>query len=390
MGSLRRENLLLGKIGVIVGVFIVLVSFAGTEVMGKDTPEQHKVHAKEAVEQEFKGWVERMGARYDAKHAADAGDSLASTQTYTFANQLRTVTTKTIVVDQKGKGNYKTVQAAVNSIKQGNKQRVVIQINPGVYREKIKIPSTKPYITFYGQAGAAKTILVYGDTAAKAGSTSLSASTTVMSDGFIARGISFRNSAPAPVGGAVGRQAVALLIQGDKAAFYTCSFYGAQDTLYDKSGRHYFKNCYIQGSIDFIFGDGQSYYEKCHLNSIANPGSGSLTAQKRSSKGEDTGFSFVGCVVTGSGPIYLGRAWGPYSRVVFIRTYIEDLIIPAGWYDWGLSSRRKTVYYGQYKCSGPGANTKGRVNWSLELTDAQARPFKTISFIDGASWLSSL
>jgi len=137
MGSLRRENLLLGKIGVIVGVFIVLVSFAGTEVMGKDTPEQHKVHAKEAVEQEFKGWVERMGARYDAKHAADAGDSLASTQTYTFANQLRTVTTKTIVVDQKGKGNYKTVQAAVNSIKQGNKQRVVIQINPGVYRYKL-------------------------------------------------------------------------------------------------------------------------------------------------------------------------------------------------------------------------------------------------------------
>jgi pectin methylesterase-like acyl-CoA thioesterase len=133
MGSLRRENLLLGKIGVIVGVFIVLVSFTGTEVMGKDTPEQHK----EAVEQEFKGWVERMGARYDAKHAADAGDSLASTQTYTFANQLRTVTTKTIVVDQKGKGNYKTVQAAVNSIKQGNKQRVVIQINPGVYRYKL-------------------------------------------------------------------------------------------------------------------------------------------------------------------------------------------------------------------------------------------------------------
>ncbi len=83
--------------------------------------------------------------------------------------------------------------------------------------------------------------------------------------------------------------------------------------------------------------------QKCHLNSIANPGSGSLTAQKRSSKGEDTGFSFVGCVVTGSGPIYLGRAWGPYSRVVFIRTYIEDLIIPAGWYDWGLSSRRQYV-----------------------------------------------
>ncbi len=70
-----------------------------------------------------------------------------------------------------------------------------------------------------------------------------------------------QNSAPAPVGGAVGKQAVALLIQGDMAAFYDCSFYGAQDTLYDKTGRHYFKDCYIQGSIDFIFGDGQSLYE---------------------------------------------------------------------------------------------------------------------------------
>jgi pectinesterase len=70
-----------------------------------------------------------------------------------------------------------------------------------------------------------------------------------------------QNSAPAPVGGAVGRQAVAFLIQGDMAAFYDCSFYGAQDTLYDKAGRHYFKDCYIQGSIDFIFGDGQSLYE---------------------------------------------------------------------------------------------------------------------------------
>jgi hypothetical protein len=70
-----------------------------------------------------------------------------------------------------------------------------------------------------------------------------------------------QNSAPAPPGGAVGRQAVAFLIEGDMAQFYNCSFYGAQDTLYDKRGRHYWKDCFIQGSIDFIFGDGQSYYE---------------------------------------------------------------------------------------------------------------------------------
>lgn len=165
-----------------------------------------------------------------------------------------------------------------------------------------------------------------------------------------------------------------MRIAGDKGAFYDCKFYGAQDTLYDQEGRHYFKNCYIEGSIDFIFGDGKSIYQvrtlsnshdskvktstsgifiathplelcsrclqNCHLNSIAHPGSGSLTAQKRSGD-EDTGFSFVGCSITGTGPIYLGRAWGPSSRVVFIQCYISDIILPEGWYDWGDSSRQK-------------------------------------------------
>lgn len=192
-----------------------------------------------------------------------------------------------------------------------------------------------------------------------------------------------QNSAPAPPGGAVGRQAVAFLIEGDMAQFYNCSFYGAQDTLYDKRGRHYWKDCFIQGSIDFIFGDGQSYYEvikhrcrlsfllflffqvcnsfysrsilmgvgvtgvvqNCQLNVIAKPNSGSLSAQKRSNGTDDSGYSFVNCKVTGSGPVYLGRAWGPFSRVVFIQTYFEDLIIPAGWYDWGISSRRKYVNF---------------------------------------------
>lgn len=51
------------------------------------------------------------------------------------------------------------------------------------------------------------------------------------------------------------------MIQGDKGAFYRVAFLGFQDTLYDKEGRHYFKDCYIRGTIDFIFGDGTSYYE---------------------------------------------------------------------------------------------------------------------------------
>ena len=83
--------------------------------------------------------------------------------------------------------------------------------------------------------------------------------------------------------------------------------------------------------------------QTCHLNSIANNGSGSLTAQKRMKKSELTGFSFVSCHVTGNGPIYLGRAWGPFSRVVFLLTQIDAPIYPVGWFDWGIAAREKYV-----------------------------------------------
>ncbi|KAH7428013.1 hypothetical protein KP509_10G071400 [Ceratopteris richardii] len=215
-----------------------------------------------------------------------------------------------------------------------------------------------------------------------------SASVAINGDHFTARDITFRNTAPPPPGGAVGRQAVALRISGDMAAFFNVNFYGAQDTLYDHKGRHYFYKCYIEGSIDFIFGNGRSFYLECRLHSIANP-SGSLTAQKRESTSEDTGFSFLRCVVTGSGSIYLGRAWGPASRVVYSFTYFDDIIRPEGWFDWGDKARQKTVFYAEYKCFGPGANRDGRVSWSRVLTDKQATPFLHTGFINGEQWLNS-
>lgn len=147
-----------------------------------------------------------------------------------------------------------------------------------------------------------------------------------------------QNSAPLPPSGALGKQAVALRISADTAAFVGCMFHGAQDTLYDHTGRHYFKDCYIEGSIDFIFGDGLSLYEGCHLHAITNS-YGALTAQKRESMLEETGFSFINCKITGSGALYLGRAWGTFSRVVFAYTYMDKIITPRGWYNWGDKNR---------------------------------------------------
>ncbi|XP_024403889.1 probable pectinesterase 53 [Physcomitrium patens] len=292
---------------------------------------------------------------------------------------------RVIVVDKSGKGDFRKIQQAIDAVPVGNKKRFVIQIKNGVYREKLLVPKTKANIHF--KCSGRRTILVWGDTAEMAGGTSKSASTAVESDNFLATDCTFVNSAPAPPGGAVGKQAVALRVQGDKAAFYRCYFYGAQDTLYAKEGRQYYRNCYIQGSIDWIFGNARALFHKCHINSIAFKNSGSITAQKRESNKEATGFSFVGCKITGSGTIYLGRAWGTHSRVVFIRCYMQNMILPIGWQDWNDPARHKTVYYGEYLCSGPGANRKGRAKWSRALTKKEAEPFSTVKFINGKNWL---
>ena len=131
---------------------------------------------------------------------------------------------------------------------------------------------------------------------------------------------------------------MALRISADAATFISCKFIGAQDTLYDHIGRHYFKNCYIEGSVDFIFGNGLSLYKGCHLHAITRR-YGALTAQKRENFLENTGFSFVNCKVTGSGALLLGRAWGNFSRVVFAYTYMDKIITSGGWANWGDKNR---------------------------------------------------
>ncbi|RLM77870.1 hypothetical protein C2845_PM12G23700 [Panicum miliaceum] len=185
-----------------------------------------------------------------------------------------------------------------------------------------------------GQGPKATTIL-WNDTANSAHGTPESASVHIDAPGFVAKNISFKNAAPAPKPGAVGAQAVAIRISGDEAALWGCGFFGAQDTLLDDQFRHYFKECFIQGGIDFIFGDGRSLYENCTLNSIAEE----LPEGQRSING----------AITAQG--------------------------------------RSTVFYGEHGCRGDGANMAGRVAFARNLDDSQARPFLDAPYIDGHEWL---
>ncbi|KAH7546912.1 hypothetical protein FEM48_Zijuj01G0251000 [Ziziphus jujuba var. spinosa] len=211
-----------------------------------------------------------------------------------------------------------------------------------------------------------------------------SASVTVESDYFCATRITFENSA-VPVRRGQGNQAVALRIAGDKAMFYKARFLGKQDTLLDESGTHFFYKCFIQGRVDFVFGRARSLYKECHLNSIAKR-SGAIAAHHRDSP-DETGFSFVNCVITGRGRIYLGRAWGTYSRIIYSYCNISDIIIPKGWSDWDEPSRHKTVEFGEYHCQGKGADQRRRVSWSKNFTSGEIRPFLGTKYINEEQWL---
>ncbi|CAO2819859.1 unnamed protein product [Amaranthus hypochondriacus] len=339
------------------------------------------------------------GSRHQLRHHAfppenaEAPSPRVSFRRGHHRNWVRPSEFRHITVDIGGGGDFVSVQAAVDAVPENNMVNVIIHIRPGIYKEKVVVAATKPYITFEG-AGRKVTVIEWHDRACDPGPngeqlrTYRTASVTVFADLFSARNISFKNTAPAPLPGMQGWQAAALRISGDKALFSGCGFYGHQDTLCDDAGRHYFKDCYIEGSIDFIFGNGRSMYKDCKIHSTAKR-FGSIAAQYRQRKEEKTGFAFVNCKVTGNGPIYVGRAMGQYSRIIYSYTYFEDIVAHAhsGWDDRDhINAKNKTAFFGTYKCWGPGADA---VSGSLarELDYDTAHPFLAKSFVNGRHWI---
>nr|GMC78993.1 pectinesterase 1-like [Ipomoea batatas] len=290
---------------------------------------------------------------------------------------------KHVKVSKDGKGDFKTVSEAIKSVPKDNTQRVIISIGGGNYTERVLIEREKPFITLYGDPKDMPSI-TFHSTAAKDG-TVASATVIVEADYFTAVNLNILNSAPRPDGKRKGAQAVALTQSGDKAAYYNCKLYGFQDTFCDDKGRHFFKDCYIEGTIDFIFGNGKTLYLNTELHVL----DGVITAQARHTNAEDTGYSFVHCKITGHKEAgFLGRGWMAFSRVIYAYTEMTDAVRPLGWHGVpGKPHYGGTTYFGEYKNTGPGAKMDGRPNFAKKMTDEEVKPFITLGFIEGSKWL---
>ena len=288
-----------------------------------------------------------------------------------------------IVVAQDGSGDYKTVQEAISSVPDFRKVPTVIFIKRGLYKEKLNLSASKKMVRLIGE-DVITTILSFDDFAQKKNAfgedtgTSGSASFYIYGEGFTAENITFQNTA-GPVG-----QAVALFVAAYKATFINCRMLGFQDTLYTYAAgsRQYYYKCYIEGTVDFIFGAATAVFDNCEI--FAKTG-GYLTAASTPDTAK-YGYVFMNCQVRGTAPknsVYLGRPWRPYAKVVFLGSDLSDIIRSEGWHNWGKESNEKTAFYAEFKDTGSGAEHGKRVSWSKQLNSQEASEYTLEKIFNG-------
>jgi len=305
---------------------------------------------------------------------------------------------KTVTVAADGSGDFKDVQSAVDSAPAG---QIVIRIKPGVYKQLLKIGAPGVELRGLG-AKPEDVVLTFGNSHAMAGGTTASASTTISGDDFYAENITFDNSFSHDQPHATGdTQAVALLTLGDRQVFRHVRMIGAQDTLYANSktchgaseitanqpcraARQYFSDCYIEGHVDFIFGDAKAVFDHCEIHAIPHQIT-TLTAQSRVYPNEDSGYLFLDCTVTGDAAatnILLGRPWRAYSTVYFVNTDFKAKLNPEGWAEW--DGKLKTSTYAEFGSKGNSGDATKRIAGTHVLTAAEAEKLTLKGWLAGA------
>jgi pectinesterase len=276
--------------------------------------------------------------------------------------------------------HFSELQAAVDGLPESGGE---ITLSPGVYRQKVLV--TKPNVRLRGLGRKPDDVVItWSDGAVQVGGTFKTATLEIRGDDFRADNLTvandywLRNREPS--------QAVALYITGDRAVIRRVRMLGHQDTLYaaDKKcegltchvSRQYFRDCYVEGHVDFIFGNSKAFFENCHIHAIAHD-EVMLTAHMRTAPDQDRGYVFDHCRITadpGVGKLWLGRPWRDYSRVIFLNTRIDAALERDGWREWtpGTTNRLPLAFYAERGSTGPGARNGPREPYALTLSAREA------------------
>jgi len=296
-----------------------------------------------------------------------------------------------VKVDPNGGGgvtsndNFVTIQQALDHAPEAPHGRIYISVAPGTYRERIHVTQNRPRVTLMGMGkDPGEVVIVAGQNAKSAGGTFFTETAEINGENFEADNVTFQNDA-GPTG-----QAVAISVRSDRAVFKHCRFLGDQDTLFADYGRQYYVDSYIEGGVDFIFGNATAVFEHDEIHEIR---SGYLTAQSRTAEEQATGYVIDHSKVTDAGTtsadgkapsLFLGRPWRVYSRVVVMNSELPEQLSQAGWSAWGRADPMPKAYYAEFNNSGPGWRPTERVAWSHQLTAKDAEAFTAKKFLAGA------
>ncbi|KAF7836286.1 putative pectinesterase/pectinesterase inhibitor 47 [Senna tora] len=306
------------------------------------------------------------------------------------------------IVSPYGTRNFSSIGEAIDAAPNNTLPQdgyFLIYVKEAVYEEYVVIPNYKKNILLIGD-GIDRTIITGNHSVGDGWTTFNSSTFAVSGDRFIAVDITFRNTA-----GPSKHQAVAVRNNADLSTFYRCSFEGYQDTLYVHSLRQFYRDCRIYGTVDFVFGNAAVVIQNSLL--LARQPlpfqKNAVTAQGRTDPNQNTGISIQNCTLAAAPDLaaaaagggangtytFLGRPWKEYSRTVVMESYIGDVVQPSGWLEWNGTIGLDTLFYGEFKNYGPGADTSRRVNWGGYnlLSAEQALNFTVMRFTLGETWL---
>ncbi|SEO62139.1 pectinesterase [Flavobacterium sp. CF108] len=275
-----------------------------------------------------------------------------------------------LTVAQDGSGDFTKIQDAICASPSFPYEKVTIFIKNGTYKEKLRIPEWNNNLILLGESKE-NTIITFDDNFSKINlgrnSTFYTSTLLVEGDDFSASNLTIQNAS-----GDKG-QAIALSVVSNRAKISNCIILGNQDTLYlsGKNAKQYFKDCYIEGTTDFIFGGATALFENCVIHSIKS----SYVTAASTPQGTAYGFVFKNCKLTAepsANAVYLGRPWRIYAKTVYINCELGKHIKPEGWENWSKPDAEKNAFYAEYNNNGEGFQPAKRVTWSHQLTKSEA------------------